>query len=184
MLQYVDQELLSKYGHMLGKVVGYGISRLVVRSKDDSSTVLKIPFTMKDKALDIGAASNRREVEVWNEIKDSPAAVWFCPVLWHTDDFEIIAMPLVDVAGLTESHVVPQFFQAHYDFHVGNFGLLDGRVVCVDYATANDQLPLNDMHHELGTMVECSQLRKLSNVYNFVTSHHATRKRTATELRQ
>jgi len=117
----------------VGIQIGSGAYRRVYECKREKDKVVKVEHTGRDFC-------NIQEWQVWQEVKDTPISHWFAPcheidcmgaVLLqsrtkpfdHKDEFE------KEVAKLPGGKL-PGFFD---DIHYGNFGMLNGRIVCHDY---------------------------------------------------
>lgn len=112
-------------------LIGEGISRQVYACKLNADYVVKM-------TIDCERFQNQREWAVWNAVRDVRRIhSWFAPCtaiseagLWMT---QRRTQP-VDLQWLRKKHPrVPELFT---DFKVGNWGLLEGRLVCHDYGTA------------------------------------------------
>lgn len=118
---------IDLFNSFAGNEIGSGSTRLVWEYAPNPDYVLKIEPGGRSFA-------NVREYEFWEEFKNVPhIAKWLAPVEWISPAGTIIvqrrAMPLLKTDKLPAK--IPAIFT---DIHYRNFGWLDGRVVCVDYA--------------------------------------------------
>lgn len=116
----------------VGARIGKGAFRKVYPILHDETKVLKVE--------DRGASfCNITEWHVWKEVKETPIEHWFAPC----HDIDVMGICLIqsktvpfesDKAFKKEVEKIggklPAFFD---DIHFGNFGMLDGRLVCHDY---------------------------------------------------
>lgn len=112
----------------VGARIGGGMSREVYECSLDKSLVVKI---------ETGYASfqNISEWKIWNALSETKAATWLAPcvsisatgavmLMKRTEPLQVKQLPKQMPAWLT-------------DFHMANYGMLNGRVVCHDYGTAD-----------------------------------------------
>lgn len=114
----------------VGECLGRGWSRTVYGLRGDSSRVIKIEHSHK-------FFSNVMEWKVWEAIKHTPHAIWFAPC--HDISANGLALVQERTRPMTEEEFatvteVPEYLS---DVFWGNFGWLDGRVVCHDYGRNN-----------------------------------------------
>jgi hypothetical protein len=117
----------------VGECIGRGASRHVYEILHDKTRVLKVEHSGK-------TFHNQTEYLIWQELKDWPVRDWFAPC------YDIDSYGNVLVQGRTQPFQCDKDFKAALtrtrggvipkafaDIHYGNFGLLDGVVVCHDY---------------------------------------------------
>lgn len=126
----IKNSILSLF---VGDKIGSGASRDVYSLLHRPDCVLKVEFEAR-------TFNNQTEWLVWEEMRGWPIADWFAPCV----DIDSYGNVLIQKrtkpfrcekdfhAALTKTRggVVPAVFD---DVHYGNFGMLDGRVVCHDY---------------------------------------------------
>lgn len=113
--------------------IGRGAYRSVYGVKHDPTLVLKIEYCG-------GSFHNITEWNVWEAVKDTPVSDWFAPCIeidaWGSALFQRkvevfeTEKEFRDAVNMTRGGVIPSMFD---DIRFNNFGLLDGRVVCMDY---------------------------------------------------
>ena len=114
---------------LCGKLLGEGIHRKVFECKLRPDLVVKVEFETEYRPF-----SNVLEQCFWNDHADyKKVADWLAPCEYLSPDGRILlqrrARPLNDDDVLPDQ--VPVFLT---DVKLDNFGMLDGRLVCVDYA--------------------------------------------------
>lgn len=115
--------------HLLcGKKLGSGIHRDVFECKLRKDLVVKVENS------DLRYFANVFESRFWDENQYyKPVSQWLAPCEFLSPDGRILlqrkASPIFDESQLPEK--LPSFLT---DLKMANFGMLDGRVVCVDYA--------------------------------------------------
>jgi len=119
----------------VGKRIGKGAYRHVYRLNggDGKDCVLKVEYCDAEFC-------NITEWKVWKAVEHTPHAEWFAPCV----SIDLFGVALVqkrtkgfdsreEFNAYVEKHhdgKLPAFFE---DVHYGNFGLLEGRLVCHDY---------------------------------------------------
>lgn len=118
----------------IGKRIGKGAYRHVYEMEGiDGPRVIKVEYCGKEFC-------NMTEWKVWKAVEHTPHAEWFAPCI----DIDLMGVALIqkrtkpfDSREEFNAHVdkyhggkLPAFFD---DVHYGNFGTLDGRLVCHDY---------------------------------------------------
>jgi len=117
----------------VGKCIGSGASREVYAVVHDETLVVKVETTAR-------TFHNQTEWLIWQEMKEWPISDWFAPcteidaygnvlIQRRTEPFKC-DKEFKAALTRTRGGVIPRVFQ---DIHYGNFGMLDGRVVCHDY---------------------------------------------------
>jgi hypothetical protein len=115
------------------KQIGSGAYRRVYALTQDETCVVKVEYYGKEFC-------NVAEMRVWQEVELTPLAKWFAPCI----EIDSLGIALIQKKTLpfrseeefhaalidTKAGPLPAFFD---DVHFGNFGMLDGRVVCHDY---------------------------------------------------
>ena len=110
-----------------GDKLGWGHGRHVYIFKPDPSLVIK--FEYEERSF-----QNVLEWTVWDRIKEAPSvARWFCPIVDVSAGGTILLQKRTTPC---EDKKLPKMVPAYFtDLKRGNWGLLDGRVVCHDYGT-------------------------------------------------
>lgn len=109
---------------VLGKALGVGIHRKVGVFKPDPTLVIKCAVDCPN--------INILEEEVWNMVKETDIAKWFAPCVAISENGIFLLQKMVETRPRKEypTHV-PSFFG---DLKYANFGWLNGKFVCCDYA--------------------------------------------------
>lgn len=109
---------------ILGKYLGRGIHRMVFEYALDKRYVVKLDDS------DVGA--NFLENNVWQHIQYTKYAKWFAPIKSISSNGVIMIQAK---CGKLEKNEYPKKVPAFFtDTHFDNFGKLNGRPVCFDYA--------------------------------------------------
>ena len=116
------------FNMLCGKSVGRGIHRKVFECK------LRPDLVVKVESSDYRYFANVMEMNFWNEHQYyKNIAQWLAPCEYLSPDGRILlqrkAAPIIDESQLPKN--LPSFLT---DLKMDNFGILDDRVVCVDYA--------------------------------------------------
>lgn len=118
---------LDLFDILLGKKIGNGAGREVYEHRLDSSLVVKVENSA-------GSFQNIVESKIWWEVSDSPYAKWFAPVVAISANGAVLVMKKAEPARKHEyPKKIPAFFT---DLKRQNFGLLNGKFVCVDYGSS------------------------------------------------
>lgn len=119
---------------MCGKKLGTGCNRIVYECK------LMPEWVIKTERLNPNDFSNVREHHFWNQYKNNKAiAKWLAPCGEMSPDGVVLLQRRVE--PLADDYKLPKTLPAFLsDLKRSNFGLLDGKLVCVDYAD-NDLNP-------------------------------------------
>lgn len=122
--------------HTGDAILGRGISRTVIpyyppcQDNDDEGTsptfVLKICHT-----ADVSA--NYYEYEVWRSVEMTKWSRWFAPIVDISIDGRVLIQHRTQPLATTPTKI-PEFLT---DLKIVNWGLLNGKPVCHDYATLN-----------------------------------------------
>ena len=108
----------------VGKPMGEGISRKVYEWLPDPTLVAKVECRRQSFA-------NIEEYHVWQAVEETKAAEWFAPVVQLAGHGSILLQRRTKPVTMDQLPArIPSFFT---DLKVGNFGMLDGRIVCHDY---------------------------------------------------
>lgn len=119
-IQYEDLKEL-----IFGDFLGSGVYRKVGVFEQDKSLVIKCAFDNPN--------INFLEYEVWEMVKDTYLAKWFSPVISISPNGMFLLQKRVDTKPQKEyPKLVPKFFS---DLKYSNYGWLNGKFVCVDYAS-------------------------------------------------
>lgn len=117
--QYEDLKSL-----LLGKVLGEGIHRKTYVYKPNPKLVMKVADSYPN--------INVLEDEVWMMVKDTSVAKWFAPCINISDCGIYLLQERVEHRPKSDyPELIPSFFG---DTKYKNFGWIDGRFVCCDYA--------------------------------------------------
>ena len=129
-LQYVAKEII---GFFLGDQIASGGSRRVYEHPFDETKVIKVAIP--------GQMENAYEWMIWCDANKAQRR-WLAPCHWLSKSGIVMiqerAQPLPDDYKLPKK--LPAFINNDTKPH--NFGLIDGRLVCVDYALAITRLNL------------------------------------------
>lgn len=114
---------------LCGKLLGEGIHRKVFECKLRDDLVVKVEFE-----TDYRPFANVLEMRFWNDHEHcKKVADWLAPCEFMSPDGRVLlqqrARPIVDADVLPAQ--VPSFLS---DLKLENFGIIAGRVVCLDYA--------------------------------------------------
>lgn len=114
---------------LCGKLLGEGIHRKVYACRLRPELVVKVEI-----CEDWRYFANVLEMKFWNDHEHYfKVAQWLSPCEYMSPDGRILLQrrvtPIYDRSALPEK--LPAFLS---DVKIENFGLLDGRVVCMDYA--------------------------------------------------
>lgn len=117
--QYEDMQDL-----LLGEKLGVGIHRLVGAFKPDTTLVIKCATECPNV--------NFLEWEIWQSIQHSDLAKWFAPCVQISECGMFMLQKRVEHRPRSEyPKTIPSFFG---DQKFKNYGWLDGKFVCCDYA--------------------------------------------------
>jgi hypothetical protein len=127
-----DRHLLGDFFDMFcGDLIGNGTSRRVYQYTMDSTLVVKIEFKEAEKRI---MFCNVVEWDVYSEMMDCKAiAKFMAPVIALSPCGRILLQK--KTTPLQKNTKLPQILPAIFgDTKVENWGLLNGKVVCHDYA--------------------------------------------------
>lgn len=119
----------------LGDFIGKGGSRTVFDWKLKPNTVVKF-------CHDDDCQPNWTEYSIWQSIKDTKNAKWFCPVIDISPCGRFLLMEKAREITVDDKlpKKLPNFFT---DIHTGNFGYLGDKLVCTDYQFISRALDLS-----------------------------------------
>lgn len=110
---------------IFGEIIGAGMSRTVYEYKPNKQFVIKVESDGKN-------FQNVAEWHVWRSVQETPLKKWFAPI----EDISLKGTFLIQRrASFLERKKyplkIPSFFN---DTKYENFGVIDGKLVCIDYA--------------------------------------------------
>lgn len=118
---------------MCGELLGSGMHRKVFEFRWRADLVIKVEDNVPRWAW--RAFSNAHEMRFWEDHQHyEPVARWLAPCEWMSPDGLVLLQKRTDPlpVGYEMPKRVPEFLT---DLKRANFGLYEGRLVCVDYAT-------------------------------------------------
>lgn len=111
---------------LLAKPIGRGAARVVFETYLDPKIVVKVENQMQ-------SFQNPIEWERWNMVVGTPAAKWFAPCVRISPcGTVLIQKKAIPAQPHQYPKKVPAFFT---DLKRTNFGIIDGKFVCVDYGS-------------------------------------------------
>lgn len=113
---------------LLGEFLGRGRSREVYASPIDENIVIKIAYNPQ------GIMDNADEWTLWCLSKDRELRNWLCPIIGVFGDGRVLYMKKVEHTSKDELRRFEEVPAIIEDVHTDNWGILDGRLVCFDYA--------------------------------------------------
>jgi len=118
-----------------GDFIGKGSFRTVFNWDLRSGTVVKFCHAND-------CQSNWTEYAIWQSIKDTKNAKWFCPVIDISPCGRFLLMKKARSLKQTDKlpTKLPNFFT---DIHTGNFGWIGKQLVCTDYQFIERPLDLS-----------------------------------------
>lgn len=133
----MDEVYKDAFDMLAGKLIGQGSQRKVFECKLRPELVVKI----EDK--DYRAFSNVREMMFWsdNQYRET-VAKWLAPCEFLSPDGRVLLQKRADPLprGYKLPEKMPHFLT---DFKRENFGLIDGKLVCIDYGLTIDNVKTN-----------------------------------------
>lgn len=120
-----SHELIAEF---LGEFIAKGVTREVYACKVNPAYVIKIAKSSE------GVAANVLEHSIWAYAEMMPESVsqWFCPCVSISSHGSVLVMRRAEPVSEEE---LPQEVPAYFtDLKPDNWGLLEGKPVCVDYA--------------------------------------------------
>lgn len=117
---------------LCGKLLGSGVYRDVFECKLNDSLVVKVEI-QNDNGY--RTFMNVQEMHFWNMFNSIPAVKqWCAPCEFLSPDGHILLQKRVEPLRAADRASMPDKLPAFLtDLKYDNFGLLDGRIVCVDY---------------------------------------------------
>lgn len=120
----VNREFMNFF---LGDYLGCGTSRYVFENRRDKKTVIKIDYG--------NTSANTLEFQTWNRVeKVKSLAKWFAPIKDCSRCGSIIIQAKCDTQKLECYEYPKQIPEIFSDTKYNNFGMLNGKFVCFDYA--------------------------------------------------
>ncbi len=141
--------MLNEFEHLfLGKKLGLGHRREVYELKIDNTKVVKYDYD--------GGRANFSEWNTWENVQNWTGDLkkykeWLCPCRWISPDGTFMIVDKVE--PLPKSRIpkkVPSFLTDHKP---DNFGLLNNKVVCIDYEFIPDKTIANNIKMVNGSFV-------------------------------
>lgn len=123
-----DEELFKL---LVDKKIGTGVYRTVYSLEFTSSKVIKVANSK------LGEAENARESALWEDLKlyYPKISKWFAPVYYYSATGKYLIQEKVIFPDKKKyPKKLPAFFS---DTKYSNFGLLNGKWVCVDFGCFN-----------------------------------------------
>jgi hypothetical protein len=124
----------------LGKFINSGMWRDVYEHPDNPAWVIKVINPRREEQqtlLKAGYNPNRNEWGMWQRFKDTAPADHLCPCVSISNDGRYLVMVKADEVDTEQSDTLPPAVTALLDDGdlnmSGNWGLLDGRPVLIDY---------------------------------------------------
>jgi hypothetical protein len=124
----------------LGAFINSGMWRDVYRHPDNPAWVIKVLNPRREEQQTLlrgGMNPNRNEWEMWQRLKETPLAGHLCPCVSISDDSHYLVMVRAGEVDNERSDTLPPAVTALLDggdLHMsGNWGVLDGRPVLIDY---------------------------------------------------
>jgi len=112
---------------ILGDLLGYGISRYVFDYKPDDKYVIKIDLSNYN--------ANVIEFNVWKDVEYTKHAKWFAPIKHMSPCGRILLQEKCIIENIDKyPNELPEYMS---DIKISNFGWLNGKFVCFDYAGTN-----------------------------------------------
>lgn len=123
---------LDAFNLLCDRKIGGGTFRDVFECRMDRSLVVKVETATQWRCF-----SNVKEMQFWQDNQHYKAvADWLAPCVYLSPDGRIMCQrrvtPLTEQQKKELPEKIPSFLT---DLKYGNFGMLDGRLVCVDYAS-------------------------------------------------
>lgn len=111
----------------VGTELGAGVHRHVFQHAQDPKLVVKIDGSE--------CFANAGEWEVWQRVKDTDLRRWFAPcVAISRNSIALIQRKTTPVSLAALERALPKVPAFFCDLKVSNWGRLNGRIVCHDYA--------------------------------------------------
>ena len=124
----------------LGAFINSGKWRDVYEHTDNPAWVIKVVNPRKEEQRTLlrdGINPNRNEWEMWQRFKETTLAVHLCPCVSISDDGRCLVMVRAEGVDIERSDTLPPAVTVLLDGGdlnmSGNWGILDGRPVLIDY---------------------------------------------------
>lgn len=115
------------FNMLCGAIIGEGIHRKVFECKLRPDLVVKVEY-----AEDYRFFANVMEMRFWNDASE-PMKRWLAPCEYLSPDGLLLLQKKVD--AVPSSYEMPEQMPSFMmDFKRNNFGILNGKLVCLDYA--------------------------------------------------
>lgn len=122
------------FNMLCGRLIGEGVHRKVFTCKIRNDLVVKV------EQSEFREFANVIEMRLWCNSSDAVKA-WLAPCEFLSPDARVLLQRKVD--PVPEGYVMPEKVPAFLsDLKRENFGILDGRLVCVDYAINLSEPPM------------------------------------------
>jgi len=123
----LEEVYYDTFNLLCGKQLGEGIHRKVFECK------LRPELVVKVESSERRYFANVLEQRFWNDNQEyKPIAKWLAPCEYLSPDGRLLLQRRAEPARVKElPDKMPSFLT---DLKVSNFGWLDGRLVCLDYA--------------------------------------------------
>ena len=122
---------LDAFNLLCDRKIGSGTHRDVYECRIDRSLVVKVETSLEWRCF-----SNAREMQFWADHENfKKVADWLAPCVYLSPDARILCQKRVDPLTEQQKKELPEKIPGFLtDLKYRNFGMLDGRLVCVDYA--------------------------------------------------
>lgn len=114
---------------LCGDLIGEGIHRKVFKCKLREDLVVKVEFDTNYRYF-----ANVLEMKFWNDNEYyEKISNWLAPCEYLSPDGRILLQKRV--APILDANIMPKMVPTFLsDLKIDNFGLMGGRVVCIDYS--------------------------------------------------
>lgn len=121
------------YDILCARQLGFGEHRTVYVCRIDRNLVVKIENNPGAYGRNF---MNVAEFNFWNEFKhNKKVAEWLAPCMWMSQDGHVMIQRRCVPVDETQRHLMPDKLPAFLrGLKTDNFGWLDGKLVCMDYA--------------------------------------------------
>jgi len=116
---------------IIGKKLGYGVTRTVYDFDPDNTCVIKVAHSYD------GRQTNITEYKIWDELSNwnKKLAKWFAPCISISEGGKYLVQKKIEFGRLKDyPKKVPHFF---YDIKKDNYGWYGNKFVCCDYGYNN-----------------------------------------------
>jgi len=114
------------FNMLCGRKIGEGIHRTVYECKIRPDLVVKV------ENQEMRYFANVMEDKFWADHQYyEKVAKWLCPIEFLSPDGRLLLMRRAEQGNITFPDQLPSFLT---DLKPENFGMLEGRLVCIDYA--------------------------------------------------